>query len=140
VLAAGYASDKLFRARRIPVCVIFLLLLSAVTFSFGALTAGGSKWMMAATLFAIGFFLFGPDSVVVGTAAVDFGSKKGASSAAGFINGVGSVGAVLGGSLPGVISQRWGWEPMFWVLGVCVFVAAVLLLPKWNAMPKETSE
>jgi OPA family sugar phosphate sensor protein UhpC-like MFS transporter len=140
VVAAGYASDKLFRARRIPVCVIFLLLLSAVTFSFGALTSGGSSWMMAATLFAIGFFLFGPDSVVVGTAAVDFGSKKGASSAAGFINGVGSVGAVLGGSLPGIVSQRWGWEPLFYALGGCVFVAALLLLPKWNAVPKEAGK
>jgi len=135
VLAAGYASDRLFRARRVPVCVIFLVLLAIVTFSFGALTGGGSRWMMAGTLFAIGFLLFGPDSVVVGTAAVDFGTKKGASSAAGFINGVGSLGAVLGGSLPGVISQRWGWEPLFHVLGVCVLVAALLLLPRWNAVP-----
>ncbi len=140
VLAAGYASDKLFRTRRIPVCVVFLTLLAVVTFSFGALTAGGSKWMMAVTLFAIGFFLFGPDSIVVGTAAVDFGSKKGASSAAGFINGVGSVGAVLGGSLPGIISQRWGWEPLFYALGACVLLAALLLLPRWNAVPAKELE
>lgn len=139
VIAAGYASDKLFRARRIPVCVIFLFILGIITFSFTALTCSGSKWTMAATLFAIGFFLFGPDSVVVATAAVDFGTKKGASSAAGFINGVGSVGAVLGGSLPGIISQRWGWEPLFHALGVCVLLAAILLLPKWNAVPKEAA-
>ena len=135
VLAAGYASDKLFGSRRIPICVIFLTLLAVVTFSFGALAGGGSKWATALTLFAIGFLLFGPDSMVVGTAAVDFGTKKGASSAAGFINGVGSAGAVLGGSLPGVISQRWGWDPLFYALGACVLVAALLLLPKWNAVP-----
>lgn len=140
VLAAGYASDKLFSARRMPVCVIFLFALSLITFSFGALTRSGSAVMMAATLFAIGFFLFGPDSVVVATAAVDFGSKKGASSAAGFINGVGSVGAVLGGSLPGIISERWGWEPLFWVLGGFVMAAALLLLPRWNAVPGSSSD
>lgn len=140
VLAAGYASDKLFGARRMPVCVVFLFVLALITFSFGPLTRSGSTAMMAATLFAIGFFLFGPDSVVVATAAVDFGSKKGASSAAGFINGVGSVGAVLGGSLPGVISERWGWESLFYVLGSCVLVAALLLLPRWNAVPGSNSD
>jgi OPA family glycerol-3-phosphate transporter-like MFS transporter len=136
VLAAGYASDKLFRSRRVPVCVVFLLLLAVVTCAFETVANTSSRVGLAAMLFAMGFFLFGPDTVVVGTAAVDFGSKKGASSAAGFINGVGSVGAVLGGSLPGIISQRWGWGPLFYALAACAFLAALLLLPKWNAIPK----
>jgi len=140
VLAAGYASDKLFGARRIPVCVISLLLLAVVTSCFSVLTGSASKWMMCVTLFAIGFLLFGPDTLIVGTAAVDFGTKKGASSAAGFINGIGSVGAVLGGSLPGVISDRWGWGPLFYGLGVCILVAALLLLPRWNAVPANKQE
>ena len=86
-------------------------------------------------LFAIGFLLFGPDSLIVATAAVDFGTKKGASSAVGLINGFGSIGAVLGGSLPGIISERYGWDVLFYILGAAVLIAGLLLVPKWNAVP-----
>ena len=137
VLAVGYASDKLFGSRRIPACVIFLTLLAVVTFSFGALTNGGSKLMMGLTLFAIGFFLYGPDSLVVGTAAVDFGTKQEASSAAGVINGFGSASSALAVYLCGVVSERWDWGTVFCGLGICVLLSAVLLLPAWNAVPKE---
>ena len=135
VLFCGYMSDRVFHARRMPICVISLLALSIVTFSFGASTGGGSVWMLGATLFAIGFLLFGPDSLIVATAAVDFGKKEGASSAVGLINGFGSIGAVLGGALPGVISERYGWDVLFYGLGAAVLVAGLLLLPKWNAVP-----
>jgi OPA family sugar phosphate sensor protein UhpC-like MFS transporter len=118
-----------------PACVIGLLLLAAVLFSFNAATHTSSVWVMSAMLFAIGFLLFGPDSLIVGTAAVDFGTKKGASTAVGVINGFGSTGAILGGSLPGIISQRYGWDILFYSLAVFALMAGLLLLPKWNAMP-----
>lgn len=135
MLFCGYMSDRVFQARRMPICVISLLALSVVTFSFDPLTRGGGVWMTCAVLFAIGFLLFGPDSLIVATAAVDFGTKKGASSAVGLINGFGSIGAILGGSLPGIISERYGWGILFYGLGAAVFIAALLLVPKWNAVP-----
>ena len=131
VLFAGYASDKLFGARRMPICVIFLLLLSTIMFSSEVLTNARSIWMMGTLLFAIGFLLFGPDSVIVATSAVDFGTKEGASTAVGLINGFGSIGAVLGGLLPGFMSQR----VVFYIFATFILVAALLLLPKWNAVP-----
>lgn len=135
MLFAGYVSDLLFHSRRIPVCVILLFLLSIVLFCFESLTSSGSGWMMGMLLFAIGFLLFGPDSLIVGTAAVDFGRKKGASTAVGLINGFGSTGAILGGALPGVISDRYGWGVLFSTFGAFTVIAALLLLPKWNAVP-----
>jgi len=134
VLAAGYASDKFLGARRMPVCVVGLLLLSIVLFSSNMLM--GSVWAMATLLFLIGFLLFGPDSLIVGTSAVDFGTKKGASTACGLINGFGSIGAILGGSLPGLISERYGWNVLFYILASSILIAGLLLLPKWNAVPK----
>lgn len=133
VLASGYISDKLLQSRRMPVCVVSLLLLSVVLFFAHMLT--GSVWAMSVLLFLVGFFLFGPDSLIVGTAAVDFGTKKGASTAAGLINGFGSIGAILGGSLPGVISQKYGWDALFHILAASILVAGLLLMPKWNAVP-----
>ncbi len=139
VLFAGYASDKLFGAKRMPVCVILLALLSVVVLAFDSLASTGSIWMMCCLLFAAGFLLFGPDSLVVATAAVDFGTKKGASTAVGLINGFGSIGAVLGGSLPGYVSQHYGWGTLFYILAGFLALAALLLLPKWHAVPEHNA-
>ena len=90
---------------------------------------------MVLVLAAIGFFLFGPDALIASTSAVDFGTKKGAGSAVGFVNGMGSIGQILGLSLPGIISATWGWNVLFNGMGVFILLAALILLPKWNAVP-----
>jgi len=139
VLFGGYVSDLLFRAKRMPISIISLFMLAGILFGFNHFASYESKWIIAALLFSIGFLLYIPDSLLSGTAAIDFGTKKGASTAAGLINGLGSVGAILGGSLPGIVSERWGWNVLFTTLAVTVALAALLLMPKWNAVPA-TSE
>ncbi len=83
----------------------------------------------------IGLFLFGPDSLISGTAAIDFGTKKGAGTAAGFVNGVGSLGAILGGYLPGVLTTENDWTTLFYVFLVGILASAALLIPLWNTKP-----
>jgi OPA family sugar phosphate sensor protein UhpC-like MFS transporter len=132
ILAAGMLSDKVFGARRNPIAVICLFLVAGLVFALDRLPA--SELMLGGCLFAIGFLLYAPDSLVSGTAAVDFGTKKGASTAAGLINGCGSVGAIVGGTLPGLRDQL-GWDGLFQLLAASLFLAGCLLLPKWNAKP-----
>jgi sugar phosphate permease len=132
-IVAGYLSDKVFGTRRIPVCVIGLLALSVVLFLFDTLTATGNVWMMVGILFLIGFLFYGPESIVSGTAAVDFGTKRGASTAAGFINGCGSVGAILGGLLPGYIKDE---GILFYGFAGAILLSALILIPLWNARPR----
>ena len=134
-LTAGIVSDIIFKGRRMPVCVVLLILLAATLFMFDTFTSTGSHLMMGVLLFAIGFFIYGPDSILAGVAAVDFGTSKGAGTSAGFINGCGSIGAILGGSLPGVIYANYGWGMLFNILGVSVLMAAILLSTRWNAVP-----
>ncbi len=135
VLAAGYASDKLFQSRRMPYAIISLLLLSLLLFFFNDLAAVESKSVTAGLLFLVGFLIFGPDSLVSATAAVDFGTRKGASTASGMINGMGSIGAVAGGTIPGFFKDSWGWDGVFIFLAVSVLFAGLLMIPKWNALP-----
>jgi OPA family sugar phosphate sensor protein UhpC-like MFS transporter len=135
VIFFGYASDKVFNARRMPAVIIGLFILSGILFSFSTITAGGGTLSMVLVLAAIGFFLFGPDALIASTSAVDFGTKKGAGSAVGFVNGMGSIGQILGLSLPGIISATWGWNVLFNGMGVFILLAALILLPKWNAVP-----
>ncbi|MCG8607231.1 MFS transporter [bacterium] len=138
VLAAGYASDKLFQSKRMPYSVISLLLLAIVLFTINGLAELQNKLIMTALLFTLGFLLYGPDSLISATAALDFGTKKGASTATGLINGMGSVGAIIGGIIPGFFKDSWGWGGIFVFLGISVTMAALLLIPNWNKLPRQS--
>lgn len=136
VLVAGYVSDKLFQSRRIPYSVITLLLLAVVLFFFNDIAVLHNKILIAVLLFIIGFLLYGPDSLVSATAAIDFGTSKGASTASGIINGFGSIGAIVGGTIPGFFKESWGWGGVFTFLAVSVLIASLIMIPRWNALPR----
>ncbi len=118
-----------------PYSIISMLLLAVLLFFFNDMAAVQSKLVTAGLLFLVGFLIFGPDSLVSATAAVDFGTRKGASTASGLINGMGSIGAVAGGTIPGFFKDSWGWEGVFTFLAVSVLIAGLLMIPKWNALP-----
>jgi len=134
VLLAGVLSDKLFGSRRNPICVVCLLGSGLLLCFFDKLPH--TAWMLGGCLFVLGLLLFPPDSLVSGTAAVDFGTREGASTAAGLINGCGSIGAIVGGTIPGIFHQKWGWNGVFVSLAATLIIAGLLLLPQWNALPK----
>ena len=58
-------------------------------------------------------------------------TSKHAGTAAVLINGCGSVGAILGGLLPGYLST----SALFYGFAGAAFVAMLLLIPHWNRMP-----
>ncbi len=140
VLAAGYVSDRLFQSRRMPYSVISMLLLAVLLFFFNDLASVKSSMVTAGLLFLVGFLIFGPDSLVSATAAIDFGTRKGASTASGMINGMGSIGAVIGGTIPGFFKESWGWDGVFLFLSASILIAGILMIPKWNALPKKASK
>jgi OPA family sugar phosphate sensor protein UhpC-like MFS transporter len=128
----GIASDKYFGARRIPACVLSLVVLTVCLGLFVPAMQSGSLYLVVGLLFMMGLTLYGPDSMISGSAAIDFGSKDGAASAAGFVNGCGSVGAVLGGLLPGYFDTI----TVFMVFTGAAILAILMLLPFWNSRPK----
>jgi OPA family sugar phosphate sensor protein UhpC-like MFS transporter len=137
-LAGGYLSDKLFQSRRVPVGVLALMSLAVLMITFRYLPL--TRLAIGAGLFGVGFLLFIPDSLLAGTAAIDFGTKKGASTASGLINGCGSIGQIIGVTLPGWIEKIVGrghdiWNPIFFGLGVSLAVAGLVLIPQWNRLP-----
>jgi OPA family glycerol-3-phosphate transporter-like MFS transporter len=137
-LAGGIMSDKLFQSKRMPVSVLALFGLAAlmVVFPFVPLSRQG----MGMGMFAMGFLVFIPDSLISGTAAIDFGTKKGASTANGLINGLGSVGQMLGVLLPGWVESLLGkghniWTVIFVGLGISLALGGLMLTPLWNRLP-----
>jgi OPA family sugar phosphate sensor protein UhpC-like MFS transporter len=133
VVVSGYLSDKLFQSRRAPVIILSLLATAAVML-LGQIRID-SIWLMRTFFFLVGVFLYGPDALLSATAAIDFGTKRGAGAATGLVNGVGSFGAVLGGYLPGVLTSKSDWTLFFQISLAGLIVSAVILIPQWWRKP-----
>lgn len=104
VIVGGFISDTIFKGRR---AIVSLGMLVLMTFSFLVMYLVGSSNLVIFSIaigFA-GFMLFGPDSLLSGVGAIDVGSRKGALSAAGIINGMGSIGPIFQEQIIGRMSE-----------------------------------
>jgi OPA family sugar phosphate sensor protein UhpC-like MFS transporter len=138
MILGGFLSDKLFRSRRMPVTALALGGSALLMWAFPSLPA--TELTIGLGFFGIGFFLYIADSLVSATSAIDFGTRRGASTAVGLINCCGSIGQLIGTTLPGVVAAFVGeggdvWVPTFRSLGAALLLAALLLVPHWNRLP-----
>ncbi len=134
-VTVGLLSDRLAR-RGVPRVAIAAACLVGLAGGFWIyLGVGGGVLANVLGLALVGFLLFGPDSLVSGTAAQDAGGPQAAALAAGLINGIGSVGAVFQEAVTRGVSARWGWDGLFRVFVVLSLVAAASLAPALRRGP-----
>ncbi|MER6979841.1 MFS transporter [Streptomyces carpinensis] len=131
-IVVGWVSDRLFQSRRVPACVLSLALLTVVLALFMPLTATDSVGVMVGVLAVIGLAVYAADSMISCVAAVDFGAEEGAGTAAGLVNGCGSIGAILGGLLPGFLSG----STLFILFSAAAALAGAVMAPHWNRRPR----
>ncbi len=134
VIVIGIASDRLRRFSRSAMAAVWLVGLSASLLVY-ALAGFEGIWGNAVVLAMIGAMLFGPDSLLSGAAAQDAGGPHAAATATGFVNGLGSLGAILEGLTVPLISARYGWQAVFPVFVVLALLAAGCLLPTLRRGP-----
>ena len=128
-IAVGFASDRFLAGKRglagllgcVGLGLAFLLYVNV---------AGLGPTANLAGLALVGFLLFGPDALISGATAQDLGGKEASATAAGFINGMGSVGAVLQGVVTARVSAAFGWDALFSLFVALSLVAAVGLVPR----------
>lgn len=134
-IIAGWATDRFFKGRRAPVIAILLLVLglSSIIFPYIDHTNSGLVIFIIAM---VGFCTYGPHILMVGHAAQDFGKKSGSAGAAGFIDGMGYVGAALTGWGSGLVIKQFGYNINFIVFGLAAVLGAVLICFIWKAGPK----
>lgn len=130
----GWLSDKLFEARRAPAATLMLVALMVMLLFLQI--APASFYLVGIAYGLVGFFLFGPDMLISGTAAMDFGSEEAAATVAGFVNGVGAIGAALTGVVIGYVSDAYGWPAVFYLLIAMVAACAAITATLWNARAK----
>ncbi len=129
-LFAGWASDRLFGARRGPINVIFAvgMLISICFFWF---LPGNQSWLNSVAIFFVGFSIFGPQ-MLIGVAAAEMSHKKAAATSTGFVGFFAYLGAAIAGYPLGKITQEYGWEGFFWSLFICCLISLAFLLPLWG--------
>ena len=134
-LAAGWASDKIFQGKRMPINVLFSFAMAATLFFFA--TSGVKSLMIdSALIFTAGFFIYGPQ-MMIGMAAAELSHKKAAATASGFAGWMGYLGAAVAGWPIGKICHEYGWSGFFISMTACAVVAGLILLPLWNVRSRE---
>ncbi|KIL42757.1 Sn-glycerol-3-phosphate transporter [Jeotgalibacillus alimentarius] len=135
-LLCGYLSDKLFKGRRGPAGVVFMIgVLVAVIVYW--LNPAGNPMIDNLALIAIGFLIYGP-VMLIGLQALDYVPKKAAGTAAGLTGLFGYLGgAVTANALMGFVVEGAGWDAGFIMLIFSCIMAIILFSFTWNVRGQE---
>lgn len=136
---SGWATDRFFDGRRVPVICGLLLLLSILSVSYHYAVASGLLASIL-VLFLIGFCIFGPQVLLVGTFPIDLARRGTPAAAVGFVNFMGYMGAAAGDKLTGRLVEEHGWKFAVHFWAACAFLGAVILAFLWNVSGKEASQ
>ena len=129
----GWATDRFFGGRRAPVICALLVSLGLMTWVYPQVVEASVAGTLV-MLVAIGFCIYGPQVLLVGTAPADLARRGTSAAAAGFVNCMGYIGAALVGDiLTGYLLENYGWETTIHVWAACALVAAALSAVLWNA-------
>lgn len=119
-LLCGWISDKLFKGRRAPAGILFMVLVTLAVLVYWFNPAGNPTIDMMA-LIAIGFLIYGP-VMLIGLYALELAPKKAAGTAAGLTGLFGYLGgAVAANAVLGYTVDHFGWDGGFIILiGSCI--------------------
>jgi sugar phosphate permease len=130
---AGWATDKFFGSRRAPVICLLMILLGGLTLVYH-FAAGWNAPATMALLVVIGFCVYGPQVLLVGTAPADLAHRGTAAAAAGFVNFLGYMGAATGDVVTGYYSadEHGGWQVAIYIWAGWAFAGAAITAVLWN--------
>jgi sugar phosphate permease len=129
---SGWMTDRFFGGRRAPVICALLLALGLLALAYDRVIHLGLAASVS-ILFWIGFCIFGPQVLLVGTLPVDLARRGTAAAAAGFVNFMGYMGAAAGDKLTGHLVQDYGWRFAVHFWSACAFAGAIVIAALWNA-------
>jgi MFS transporter, OPA family, glycerol-3-phosphate transporter len=128
---SGWATDRFFGGRRVPVITMLLCALAGLAFSYDTVIHWGFIPSIG-ILFCIGFCIFGPQVLLVGTLPVDLARNGTAAAAAGFVNFMGYMGAAAGDKLTGQFAQNHGWPAAVRFWAGCALGGAIVVALLWR--------
>ena len=137
---SGWATDRFFHGRRAPVICGLLFVLGLLALAYDSVIHWGLMPSVL-ILFFIGFCIFGPQVLLVGTLPVDLARRGTAAAAVGFVNFMGYMGAAAGDQMTGHLAQDHGWPVAVRFWAACAFAGAFIIAFLWKktATPDESS-
>jgi OPA family glycerol-3-phosphate transporter-like MFS transporter len=130
-IALGYGSDRARRSRGFSAALSLLGLALALAL-YAHMPWSGRAWHFAA-LAAIGALLFGPDALLSGAAAQELGGTRVAATAVGFVNGMGSLGALLQSAFTVSVQRAFGWNGLLQGFVALTLLSVLCLWPSVRA-------
>ena len=137
-LSAGVLSDKL-GGKHGRVVVPSLVLLIVAAGMLAVVPMNGRPLVAIILLCAASFFLVAPYSFLSGVMALDFGGKRGASTAAGLSDSAGYMGAILSGWFVGWTAETFGWAAVFGLLAVAAIASLFVAMVYWIRQERAAS-
>ena len=134
---AGWLTDRFFKSKRGPVCVIYMVLTLLSIGLFWKIPAGYPVLDSIMLLF-IGFFIYGPQ-FLVGVMTADIATKRAAATAIGLTGFFGYLSGVISGWGLGMIVDKYGWDGGFILLLICSALSTLLFALTWNVVPTKDS-
>ena len=128
MLVSGYLSDRVFRGRRAPatICFMLVVILAILVYWFNP---AGNILIDNLALIAIGFLIYGP-VMMIGLQAADMVPRVATGGATGLTGLLGYlIGSAGAGAFMGLMVDLYGWDGGFIALvGACILSIVFLLL------------
>ncbi len=126
-LLCGWLSDKVFKGRRAPVSIIYMLLIVIAIFVYWK-NPVGHPMVDYACLISIGFLIYGP-VMLIGVHALDLVKKEAAGTAAGLTGLFGYfIGtSILANQLGGYVIENYHWNGYFMMMIIASIVAILFI-------------
>jgi sugar phosphate permease len=129
---SGLATDRYFQGRRAPLICLLSLALAGLVVCYGLVADSAGLAIIIGLLVVIGFCIFGPQVLLVGTAPADLARKGTAAAAAGFVNFLGYMGAAAGDKVTGHALEHYNWQIVIYIWGAWALAAAFAAAFLWN--------
>jgi sugar phosphate permease len=129
----GWATDRVFGGRRAPMICILMAMLGVLSLIYDPIVKSSPLGTML-VLVVIGFCIFGPQVLLVGTAPADLAHRGTSAAAAGFVNFMGYMGAATGDVITGYYSNdaRGGWQTAIYIWAGWAFAGSLVSAMLWN--------
>jgi len=130
-ILCGLLSDKVFKGRRAPVTIIYMVLTFIAVFVYWE-NPVGNMLVQNVSLWAIGFLIYGP-VMLIGVQALDLVPKKAAGTAAGLTGLFGYfIGDLLANAAVGALVDGYGWDACFIAILIACVLAVFFTAFTWN--------
>ena len=132
MIAAGWASDRIFASRTHRTCVVCYVGVALSVVAFWAVPPSAGLIAKLVPFMLIGFFLYGPQALL-GVASTQQATPRAAATANGVLGIAGYLATILSGIGFGWFAQRWGWNAVMATTLASSVMGGLVVALMWKA-------